>query len=210
MGDAHGGIGLVDVLAASSRRPVGIDAQVRLADLDVHILHLRQDGDGGRGGVDAAPGLGLGHPLNPVDAALELQPAEDALAGDRGDDLLVAADLALGDGVNLHPPAVEGGVALVHAEQVAGEERRLVAAGPGPDLEDGRGVLVPVPGRKQERDLAFKRRQAGLQGLQLVPGEGGHVRVARDSHFLQFRRLRPCLLQGADRFDHRLQFGVLP
>ena len=134
------------MLAAGPGGAVGVDADVAVGDLYLHILGLGQHGHGGRRGVDAAAGLGVRHPLDPVDAAFEFQPAEHPVAVDGGDDLLVAAGVALGEGVDLHPPALQGGIALIHAEQVAGEQGRLVAAGAGADLQDGRGVLVAVLG----------------------------------------------------------------
>ena len=57
---------------------VGVDAQVGVVDLDLDVLDLGQHGDGGGGGVDAALRLGVGHPLHPMHAAFELQPAEHA------------------------------------------------------------------------------------------------------------------------------------
>ena len=63
-----------------------------VVDLDLDLLGLGQHGDRDGRGVDAALGLGLGHALHAVDAALELQPAVDAVALDQGDDLLDAAD----------------------------------------------------------------------------------------------------------------------
>jgi hypothetical protein len=46
------------------------------------------------------------------------------------------------------------GKAAVHAEQVAGEQRRFVAAGAGTDLQEHVGSVVGVP-----------RQQQGLQAL---------------------------------------------
>ena len=45
--------------------------QILLVDLDVDLLGLGQDRDRGRRGVDAPRGLGLGHALHAVHAALE-------------------------------------------------------------------------------------------------------------------------------------------
>ena len=100
--------------------------------------------------------LGVGHALDPVHAALELEPREDAAALDLGDDLLVAAGRALAFGDDLDPPALELGVARIHAEEVAGEERGLVAARAGADLEDG-ALLVRLVLR-QEQDAQVLRR----------------------------------------------------
>ena len=94
-----------------------------------------------------------GHPLDAMDAGFELQPREHALAGDVGDDFLVAAGVALALRQHLDLPAVKLGVALVHAEQVAGEQRRLVAAGAGPDFDDRALLVGRVLGQEQEPDL---------------------------------------------------------
>jgi hypothetical protein len=95
------------VLPARARAAIGVDAQVGVVDLDLHVLRLRQDGHGRGRGVDPALGLGVGHALHAVDAAFELEPPEHPVAVDGGDDLLVAADLAFGDAVDLHAPALQ-------------------------------------------------------------------------------------------------------
>ena len=78
--DAHGRVGLVDVLAAGAGGAVGVDAQIRRIDLDLlHLVELRQDGDRHRGGVDAALRFGRRHALHAMRAGLELQPRERAL-----------------------------------------------------------------------------------------------------------------------------------
>ena len=46
--------GLVDVLAAGALRADGVDAQVRVVDIDVDVLGLGQHRDGGGRGMDAA------------------------------------------------------------------------------------------------------------------------------------------------------------
>ncbi len=46
----------------------------------LHLLRLGHHRHRDGGGVDAALGLGLGHPLHPVDAALELEAAVGSLA----------------------------------------------------------------------------------------------------------------------------------
>ena len=58
MGDPYGGIGGVDVLTAGARRPIGVDPEILLVDLDLlgHLLEERGDlhGGEGRGGATAA------------------------------------------------------------------------------------------------------------------------------------------------------------
>ncbi len=158
--------------------------------------------------MDPALGLGIGHALDPVHAALELQAAEHPVAGDRGDDLLVAAHLAFRDAVDLDLPAPPLGVALVHAEQIAGEQRRLVPAGAGAHLQDDRGVLVLVAGRQQQGHVALEIGQAGVQPPQLLGGEGGHVGVVRAGHLRQLGGFSPGAAQPLHRVGDRLQLGV--
>ncbi len=73
MHDAHGGGHLVHVLPARAAGVEDVHAQVVRLDVHVHFVRFRQHGDRGRGGVYAALGLGYGHALHAVDAALVLQ-----------------------------------------------------------------------------------------------------------------------------------------
>ncbi|VXB95231.1 hypothetical protein BREVUG8_70089 [Brevundimonas sp. G8] len=206
VGDAHGGIGRIDVLTARAGGAEGVDADVLVVDFDLDVLDLGQDRDRRRRGVDAPLRLGRRHALHPVDAALELQPAEHAVAGDRGDDFLVAASVALGRRIQLDPPAARGGVAGVHAEQVAGEKSRLVAAGAGAHFQHGRGVLVGVARGQQQGHLAFQARQGFTQDLQLVLRHRRHFGVGR--HGFQVRHLGAGAGQALNRVGHGLQFGM--
>ncbi len=207
MGDAHGRVGLVDVLAARPGRAKRVDADVLIADLDLDVLDLGQDSDGGGRGVDAALRLGGGHALDAVDAGFELQTTEDPLARHRGHDLLVAARVAFGDGFDLDLPALALGVAGVHAEQVAGKDCRLVATGAGAHFQYGRGVFVGVARGQQQGDLALQLRQVRVQGRQLLGGHGGHFGVR--GHGLQVLNLSAGAGQGLHRVGHRLQLSVL-
>ena len=211
MGEAHGGFGLVDVLPAGAARAHGVDAQIRLVDLDVDLLGLGQHGDGCGGGVDAPRGLGVGHPLDPVHAALEFQPREDAAALDLGHDLLEAAGRALALRDDLDLPALELGIAGVHAQQVAGEERRLVAAGAGPHLED-RALLVGLVAR-QEQDLQALRGllHGLLGGRTLLLGERAHLRIGRriPDQRVESREVLGGGPIGPDRRDDRIELGEL-
>ena len=62
-----------------------------------------------------------------------------------GDRLLVAADAGLGEFQDSKRQPCSRGVALIHAEQIGGEQRRLVAAGAGADLQDGVASRRPRP-----------------------------------------------------------------
>jgi len=86
--------------------------------------------------MDAALGFGVGHALHAMDTRFEFELGERAAAADLRDDLLEAAHGAFAQGDHLDLPALRGGIAFVHAEQIAGEERGLVAAGAGADFQD--------------------------------------------------------------------------
>ena len=85
----------------------GVGLHLGLVDLDVEILGLGQHRNSCGGGVDAAGGFGVGHALDAVHAALELEPREDAAALDLGDDLLEAAG-------GQHVNKTESAVRLTH------------------------------------------------------------------------------------------------
>src|SRR5436190_17282340 len=117
MCDPHGGVGLIDVLAASARGAVGVDAKVRGVQDDVaDRARLGQDGDRAGGGVNAPLRLGGGHSLDAVAAGLELELRVSALPDHAGDDLLVPAGVAWRLRYHLHLPALAFRVARIHAE----------------------------------------------------------------------------------------------
>ena len=166
VGDTHGGVGGVNALTARARSAVSIDAQVGLVDLDVNLLGLGKHGDGCRGGLDAALGLGLGNALDAVHAGLELHDGVDAVALDLELDGLKAAGLA-GAGIEHGGlPATRLAKALVHLVQVAGEDGRLVATGGGADLDDGVLVVVGVARDEHVLDIFLE-----LGKLSLVFGD---------------------------------------
>ena len=145
---------------------------------------LGQHGDGGGGGVDAALRLGLAARAARGGRRSRTSAGRRRRRPDRGDDLLVAAHLAF---ATRSPPRPSSravcGVALVHAEEVAGEQRRLVAAGAGAHLEDRRGVLVGVARRQQQGQLAL---QSAARSRPARPARRGRARPSRR------RRRRPA------------------
>src|SRR5690606_10292174 len=126
VGDADRAVRRVDRLPAGAARAEDVDAQILLVDVDVDLLRLGQNGDRRSGSMDPTRPLGLRYPLDAVDARFELEPLEDVAAGDGRARLLDAAELGLGDVERLPAPAAERGIALIHAEELRGEERRLV------------------------------------------------------------------------------------
>ena len=194
VGDAHRGVGGVDALPAGPGRAEDVDAQVVRVDLHLDVLGLREHEHAGRGRVDAALRLGHRHALHAVDAALVLQPGPDALARrrraprlHRERHVLVAAEVGLGRLDDLGLPAHPLGVAQVHPQQVAGEQRRLLAALPRLDLDDDVLVVVGVARQQQQAqpvlELAAPRlehRDLGAERLVLVGQLAGRRQVARE------------------------------
>lgn len=160
--------------------------------------------------MDTALRLGGRHPLHPVHAALVLQPRPHALAGlglpaglHRDLDVLVAAQLGLGGVDDLGLPADALGVAQVHAQQVAGEQRRLVAARARLDLQDDVLVVTRVARHQQQAQFLGQLLALLLQLLDL----GGEVGVVGGQLARGFDVVAG-LLPGAVRGDDRGQLGV--
>ena len=101
--------------------------------------------------MDASLGLGLGHALHAVRAALELEDAVGAVALDRHRE--VAAVVGL-DQLGLVAEAL--GVAGEHAVEISREQAGLVAAGAGAQLDDHVLVVVGVAVDHRHADLLFE------------------------------------------------------
>src|SRR5690606_18557160 len=72
--DAHGGIGLVDVLAARAAGPVGVDPQVGGVDVDLdRFIDFGVDEHTGEGGVPAVGGIEGAFAHQPVHARFRTQ-----------------------------------------------------------------------------------------------------------------------------------------
>src|SRR5215471_2536958 len=136
MGDPHRTVGGVDRLASRSACPEDVDAQILLVDADIDLLRLRQHRDGGSGGVDAPARLGLRYALDAVYTGLEFQPGEHARPTDQRRRFLKAAEAGLGQVEEFETPTAQRGIALIHAKQISGEQRRLLSPRARPDLED--------------------------------------------------------------------------
>ena len=107
--------------------------------------------------------LGVGYALHAMHAQFVFELGEGAAAVDFGDDFLVAAHRAFARGHQLDLPSLLGGIALVHAEQVAGEQRGLVSAGAGADFQDDIALVHRVLGHKRKPQLMLERGAPGLE-----------------------------------------------
>ena len=109
--------------------------------------------------------LGVGHALHAVHAGFVFKLGEGAAAADFGDDFFIPAHRAFARRHDLDFPSLRGGVALVHAEQLAGEQRGLVAAGPGADFENDVALVHRIPGDERDPQLLFSAaRRASSSG----------------------------------------------
>jgi hypothetical protein len=127
--------------------------------------------------MDAALGLGDRDPLDLVRAALVAQLGEHTRAADAENRQPAAALLGSLDVDLLDRPPLDGGEPLVHGDDVASPDRGLVAADPGPDLDDDRahGAIVGSHQLALHRfdHLLRPRPQLG----QLLSGELGQLRI---------------------------------
>ncbi len=146
-------------------------------DDEIRLLRDRQHRDGCGRGVDAPLGLGRRHALHPMDAALEFEPGENATAGNFGDDLLEPARRSLARRQDFDLPALPLGVFDVHAEQIAGEQSRLVSARAGPDLDDSAPFVRRVLGQKRNLDRLGHRVRFRFGGGEFIARHRAHVWV---------------------------------
>src|SRR5215468_10831716 len=174
VGDAHRGVGGVDSLPARARGAIDVDADVPLLDLDVHVLRLGEHGHRDGGSVDPAARLRGWHALHAMHPALELEPAPSAAALYEENDLLEAAHTGRMAVHDLHPPLLRLSVLRVHARKVGGEEARLVAPRPRPNLDEDVLVVVGIPGNEEGTQLLL---ELGLAG-----GELGYFRLRQLAH----------------------------
>ncbi len=134
-----------------------------------------------------------------------LQPGEHVAPGDLGNALARPPKFAVRVVQHLEPPAMGGSVFLIHGEEFRGEQRGLVAAGGGADLQDGTPLVRLVARQEGDADLVAQARQALAKIGQLGLCQLAHVGIGQQG--LRFP-LRP--LGGAqlvDAGDDRLKLG---
>ena len=212
MRDPHGRVGGVDGLAARARRALDVDPEVAgLVDLHLDLVHLGQDDDGRSARVDAAAGLRRRDALHAMDAALELEPAVGAVAGDLEDRLLDAADAGLVEAHEVRVEPVLQGIPGVHPQELGREQRRLLAAGAGPDLHDDVAVVVGIARDERDLEILDEPRLPGLELRDLVAGHRLHLLVRLGvEHVAGAGQLLADVAQLPVRGDDRLQAGQLP
>ena len=211
VGDAHRRVGRVDRLAARARRPVHVDLEVLVVDVDLDLVGLGQHGDGGRRRVDPALALGDRHPLHPVRPALVLHVGPHAVAAEAEDDLVEPAEASSPTPrgtSSFHPLA--GGEALVHAEEVAGEEVGLLAALGAADLDDDAAVVVRVLRQQQQLELRLQPLDVGLGGRASARAKSRSSPVVSSSISRAVVEVAVAAAQLGGLGDHRLELLVAP
>ena len=179
VGETHRRVGRVHPLSAGSRGAVGVDPQIALLHLDLDLFGLRQHGDRGGRGMDPPRGLGDRHALHAVDPPFVLEAAVRPFALDDRRELLDPAGLGLREVDQLHPPPLPVGVAAVHAEELGGEERGLVAAGAGADLEHHVAAVVRILRGELAAQLGEELLPPAGEPRRLVGGERRELRLPR-------------------------------
>jgi hypothetical protein len=178
--EAHGGFGLVDLLAAGTRRAEEIDAQILGLDLDfADFLDFGQHGHGGGRRVDAPLRFGFRHALHAMAAAFVAQGLVDVRAFDGKNDFLEAAEIGRRRVDDARLPTARVGELGIHAEQVAGEQRGFLPAGAGADFQDGVAAVVGIRRQHQRHERAFGGGERGFQLRLLRARDFGQFRIAR-------------------------------
>ena len=185
VGDAHRRFGLVDVLAARARGPVGVDAAVALVDVDLDaVVDHRIDPDRGEARVPAGVRIERRDAHQPMHARFGLQPAVGVMAldhdGRRLDAGLVAGRLL--DDLDLELPPLRP--AHVHAQEHARPVAALGAARARMDFD----IAVVAVRLAREQRLELAALALGLQRLQGRHALGLGRRVALGLAELDQRR----------------------
>jgi hypothetical protein len=144
-----------------------------------------------------------------VHSGLVLERAVDAVAGDGHARVLDPSGGVLGAVEQRHLPPAPLRVAQVHAQDLGGEEARLVAAGAGANLEDHVAVVVLVPGEQQDFELLLQPGELLAQGRQLLLSHLAHVGILVHEQRLVVAHLVADPLELAEGLDQRLELVAL-
>src|SRR5215211_8705388 len=215
--DPYRRVGLVDVLAAGPRGPVGVHLEVFFVDLDLDgLAQDGRDGDGSEAGVPPRAGVEGADPDETVHAALGRQEPEGVLPGDGEGGALYARLLTLRILDDLEPEAPPLGPAPVHARQHLGPVLRIYPA--RARVYGQYGVALVVLAGEQPGDLLLFEHPLDPPELLRDLGEQVGVLLGELEEFPGIREpfpqaveeLDPALHPGEAR-RHRLgRFGIVP
>ena len=157
--------------------------------------------------MDASLAFGLGNALHAVHAALELHERVHLVALHLERDFAVAAGFGGHDVEQLDLPLLLAGEALVHLEQVACEDFRLVAARAAADFHDDVLLVGRVDRDEHEFDLFLDAGKLAFDARDFLLSELLHVGVGQ--HLLGFGQVVFGLHVGARLLHERPLVGVL-
>ena len=153
VGDADGGFGFVDMLAAGAAGTEGVDLQIGGIELHIYVLGFGQHSHRCGGRMDPALRFRFGHALHAVDAAFKFKARPCAVADHKKADLLEAAELRGVFAEHFDFEALAFGIHCIHAEQHRRKQRRFFAARAAADFDDDVFVVVFV--LRQQQDFQF-------------------------------------------------------
>src|SRR6185436_13139857 len=159
--------------------------------------------------MNASLSFGRRHPLHAMRARLELEVRERALADHAADVRLVAAVLAGTLRQHFDAPALLVGVARIHAKQIAGEDRCLVATGARAHFKIDVAVVACILRQQQLRELFFLALEPCVEAAQLFAAELAQLVVRAFSHFLRGDPLGEQLQVRAIARDDGIEAGIL-
>ncbi len=136
MRNAHRGFYFVHILPTFAAGSVRINLQIFQVNVKFRFFDLRHHGYRGRGGVDAPLFFCLRYALNAVYALFILEGSIDVLSCNFRGDFFESADADAAFIEHLYAPSFAFGIACVHAVEVRGKKRGLIAAGAGADFHD--------------------------------------------------------------------------
>ncbi len=212
VGHAHRGIRGVHGLASRAGAHEDVDLQVLRIDFDliVVVIGLGEHDHTGGGRLDASLRFGDGDALHAVHTALVLERRphtvlrrRSALGTNRQLHILDTAQFGGVLALQRHRPAALFRIPHVHAQQIAGEQRGLLAAGAGLDLHDRVARVVGIARNQRGAQLLLDGGKLTFQTLGLL----GEIRIL-GRHFLGGFQIVLHLLVGGVGGDDGAEFGV--
>ena len=191
VGQADGGFGFVDVLAARAGGAEFIESVILRLKIDFDIFGFGHHGNGRRRGMNPALGFGFGNPLHSVSTAFELQRAVRAVSFDRENDFLEATPLADARVHDFDFPALGFRVAPVHLEKVSCEQGGFFATGSSADFENAAGSIGIFATDRQLEQLVPDLIPLGFDHRSFVGGHGLFVWVSGIEHRSQLAQVIP-------------------
>ena len=206
MGDANGGIGFVDMLSARAGSAIGINAQIGGIDGNrFHVFAFRENGNGSGAGVNASAAFRFRHALHAVRARFKFERGIDVFATDAADDFFIAAVFAGIFRKDFQLPAFVLRVFVIHAKEIAGKNRRFIAARTGANFQIDVGFIQRIFGNHQAFQRFFARRARFKQTRPFFAGQLRHLGIVFEQ--FQFANIAIKLLQLLIMADNRAKLG---